>query len=115
MPSPFPPTALEAAPTAKGQSCNDTALSVSPSQGPSGHAGGGPPLQVVPPLRQDISSLPRRGEQAGSEPKDGGVGRAYVRSWALSCSAASHLLLGVLGEELSKMSVWRDAQEAAKL
>jgi len=29
----------------------------------------------------------------------------------LSCSAASHLL-GVLGVELSKMSVWRDAQEA---
>jgi transposase-like protein len=31
----------------------------------------------------------------------------------LSCSAASHLL-GVLGMELSRMSVWRDAQEAGE-
>jgi hypothetical protein len=31
----------------------------------------------------------------------------------LSCSAASHLL-GALGAEISKMSVWRDAQEAGE-
>ena len=31
----------------------------------------------------------------------------------LSCSAASHLL-GALGAEISRMSVWRDAQQAGE-
>jgi hypothetical protein len=31
----------------------------------------------------------------------------------LSCSAASHLL-GALGADIAKMSVWRDAQEAGE-
>ncbi len=38
---------------------------------------------------------------------------ALMYGLGLSCSAASHLL-GVLGMELSRMSVWRDAQEAGE-
>jgi transposase-like protein len=38
---------------------------------------------------------------------------ALMYGLGLSCSAASHLL-GALGAEVSKMSVWRDAQEAGE-
>ncbi len=38
---------------------------------------------------------------------------ALMYALGLSCSAASHLL-GALGAEVSKMSVWRDAQEAGE-
>ena len=38
---------------------------------------------------------------------------ALMYGLGLSCSAASHLL-GALGAEISKMSVWRDAQEAGE-
>lgn len=38
---------------------------------------------------------------------------AIVYALGLSCSAASHLL-GALGADVSKMSVWRDAQEAGE-
>lgn len=38
---------------------------------------------------------------------------ALMYALGLSCSAASHLL-GALGAEISKMSVWRDAQEAGE-
>jgi transposase-like protein len=38
---------------------------------------------------------------------------ALMYGLGLSCSAASHLL-GVLGMELSRMSVWRDAQQAGE-
>lgn len=38
---------------------------------------------------------------------------ALMYGLGLSCSAASHLL-GALGVELAKMSVWRDAQEAGE-
>ncbi len=39
---------------------------------------------------------------------------ALMYGLGLSCSAASHLL-GALGAEVSKMSVWRDAQEAGQV
>lgn len=38
---------------------------------------------------------------------------ALMYALGLSCSAASHLL-GALGTDISKMSVWRDAQEAGE-
>ncbi len=38
---------------------------------------------------------------------------ALMYALGLSCSAASHLL-GALGADISKMSVWRDAQEAGE-
>ncbi len=38
---------------------------------------------------------------------------ALMYGLELSCSAASHLL-GALGADISKMSVWRDAQEAGE-
>ena len=38
---------------------------------------------------------------------------ALMYGLGLSCSAASHLL-GALGAEIAKMSVWRDAQEAGQ-
>lgn len=38
---------------------------------------------------------------------------ALIYGLGLSCSAASHLL-GALGADISKMSVWRDAQEAGE-
>jgi hypothetical protein len=38
---------------------------------------------------------------------------ALMYALGLSCSAASHLL-GALGADVSKMSVWRDAQEAGE-
>lgn len=38
---------------------------------------------------------------------------ALMYGLGLSCSAASHLL-GALGAEIAKMSVWRDAQEAGE-
>jgi hypothetical protein len=38
---------------------------------------------------------------------------ALMYALGLSCSAASRLL-GALGAEISKMSVWRDAQEAGE-
>ena len=74
--------------------------------------GGGPPLQVSF-VRQDVSLLPVGSEFEGSESTHGGVGRAYMYGLGLSCSAASHLLWA-LGVGVSKMSVWRDAQEAGE-
>ena len=54
---------------------------------------------------------------AGVTPKDQSqrtvVLAALMYGLGLSCSAASHLL-GALGAEISKMSVWRDAQEAGE-
>jgi hypothetical protein len=54
---------------------------------------------------------------SGITPKDQSqrtvVLAALMYALGLSCSAASHLL-GALGAEVSKMSVWRDAQEAGE-
>ena len=71
-----------------------------------------PPLQVHL-LGQNLQALPRRSDEQNPKPKDGDVSGAYVYGLGLSCSAASHLL-GALGAEISKTSVWRDAQEAGE-
>lgn len=39
---------------------------------------------------------------------------ALMYGLGLSCSAASHLLLGALGAQIGKTSVWPDAQEAGE-
>ena len=52
-------------------------------QGPSGHGGGGPPLQVSFVRPQDVSPLPVGSEFEESEPTHGGVSRAYVRARTL--------------------------------
>lgn len=68
----------------------------------------------MPLVQEDFPSLSIRGHPQDPEPAHGGFGGLDVLyGLGLSCSAASHLL-GALGANLGKMSVWRDAQEAGE-
>ncbi|ABG04830.1 hypothetical protein Rxyl_1880 [Rubrobacter xylanophilus DSM 9941] len=77
-------------------------------------------LQEAIACRYECASCKRtfRHYPSGITPKDQSprtvvLAALMMYALGLSCSAASHLL-GALGAEVCKMSVWRDAQEAGE-
>jgi hypothetical protein len=111
MSTSIPPTAPTAVATAKSFTSILTAPCVSPLAIISSEKRS--PVATVRLLRADLSTHYPPVHAQEPESRRTVVLAALMYALRLSCSAASHLLK-VLGAEVSKTTVWRDAQEAGE-